>query len=302
MCRRPRIGSVLCCCVSVCRLALDWVVSRSDTKSDHMDSKRNYHQYVLRLCLLIVGLTSTAVYIGIQSNRSRPDVDDSDSVINSDMLETIDTKENRAEFTPRQAVTALSNAGAKIEGDAEDVVAVSFGQMIYEEGDPVTWTFTAESSTTSAIVFQTPREQIWEFVSQLFRPPSVRREGTTVVLPTINSEFACYCDEFHDGLIRKLAVFPHLRRLSLDCCAITDETMTQVRQLTQLQEVSICMTAVSDEGMLRLSGMPILLQIRLTRSSVTDAGIERFRSENPDVEVRVVGELDLQVFIDGEPM
>ncbi|MGE5190924.1 MAG: leucine-rich repeat domain-containing protein [Deltaproteobacteria bacterium] len=79
----------------------------------------------------------------------------------------------------------------------------------------------------------------------------------------------------NDDDLRRLAAFPHLRRLYLRDVPISDAGLRHLRGLRDLEVLNLDFTKIADAGLEIVAGFEKLTSVSLAGTNVTDAGVAR---------------------------
>jgi hypothetical protein len=91
--------------------------------------------------------------------------------------------------------------------------------------------------------------------------------------------------QLKDELLSFLSQFPNLTRLRIQNNKLTDKCVTYTKDIKNLRELNMYGTEVTDASFNIFSKMKNLEKIFLWNSKVTPLGIQKFKTQNPSIEI-----------------
>lgn len=86
-------------------------------------------------------------------------------------------------------------------------------------------------------------------------------------------------------LIPHINQFSKFRQLTFRRTQVSDEGLSQLKQLSRLEWLDLCGIKVEDSALEVVSAIPSLRQLDVRNTKVTSKGVARFRNARPDCEV-----------------
>lgn len=222
--------------------------STDATSKDHPRRSRRWLQFSLRTFLLVVA--ALAVWLGIEANQARKQ---------------------------KEAIDRILSLGGSIAFDF---------QVSIHEGKPFDPNTVPPGPTWLRRLI--PSEYLDEVTAVNFVRSPVSDSDLEVLehLPRVEQVVISECENVTGTGFSYLTGLENLRLLNIHATPVTDDGLSQVKELRRLERLQIC-GVFTDEGLRELHVMDWLKRLGVGSSRITRSGAEELHAALPNTQVAV---------------